>query len=146
MIFHYLVRGIICLNGRVLLAHQRGADNTFLPGGHIELGESAQVALQREIEEEVGEVATVKRFIGAVECTWVANGQANHEINLVFEVEIQDLDPAKPPTAREPHLEFIWVDPAKLVSHNLQPHPLVECLATLGRGYRGFWGSAIEIP
>ena len=146
MKFHYLVRGIIYLNGMVLLAHERGADNTFLPGGHIEMGEKAQVALQREIEEEIGAIASVKQFIGAVECTWVAHGQANHEINLVFEVEIPDLNPVKPPKAREAHLEFSWVNPEELEAHNLQPHPLVDCLTTWGRRYHGFWGSSIEVP
>ena len=35
MKFHYLARGIILENEKVLLAHQKGAENTFLPGGHI---------------------------------------------------------------------------------------------------------------
>ena len=38
MKFHYLARGIILDKGKVLLAHQKGAEHTFLPGGHIELG------------------------------------------------------------------------------------------------------------
>ena len=55
MVFHYIVRGIIFLNGKVLLAHQKGAANSFLPGGHIGMGEKAEVALIREISEEIGE-------------------------------------------------------------------------------------------
>ena len=66
MKFHYLVRGIIIADGKVLLAHQKGADNTYLPGGHIESGEGAEDALIREIEEEIGKIAIVERFIGAV--------------------------------------------------------------------------------
>jgi ADP-ribose pyrophosphatase YjhB (NUDIX family) len=45
MIFHYVARGIVFVNGKVLLAHQKGADNPFLPGGHIEFGERAELAL-----------------------------------------------------------------------------------------------------
>jgi hypothetical protein len=30
--FHYLVRGILFADGKILLAHQTGAGNTFLPG------------------------------------------------------------------------------------------------------------------
>ncbi len=33
--FHYLVRGVIRSGEHFLLAHQIGADNTFLPGGHV---------------------------------------------------------------------------------------------------------------
>ena len=68
--FHYLARGIVMADGRVLVAHQIGADNTFLPGGHINTGEGAEQALAREIEEEIGVRPTVKRFLGAVECAW----------------------------------------------------------------------------
>ena len=43
--FHYLTRAVFFINGKYLLAHQLGADNTFLPGGHIEHGENAVAAM-----------------------------------------------------------------------------------------------------
>ncbi len=144
MKFHYLARAIIYVNGKVLLAHQKGMDNTFLPGGHIEMGERATFALIREIGEEIGETVTVKQFIGAVECAWTENGQDNHEINLVFELSIPGLDPGKPPASKEPHLEFLWVEPADLEAHNLLPYPMIECLLSWGSGYHAYWGSAFE--
>jgi hypothetical protein len=47
--FHHLARGILIKDDKVLLAQARGNANTFLPGGHIEFGESAKDALKREI-------------------------------------------------------------------------------------------------
>ena len=143
MKFHYLARGIIYLNGKVLLAHQKGADNTFLPGGHIGMGEKAETALMREIAEEIGEKSVVKQFVGAVEAIWSEEGQDNHEINLVFELEIPRLDTSLPPESRESHLEFMWVELADLKTHNLLPEPLIECLVNWDAGYHGFWGAAI---
>ncbi len=143
MKFHYLARGIIYRNGKVLLAHQKGTDHTFLPGGHIDMGEPAEAALMREIDEEIGEQAVVKRFIGAVECIWTENGQDNHEINLVFEVDVPALDTSEPPRSRESHLEFVWETPSELESRNLLPATLVECLVNWEGGYHGFWGSAV---
>lgn len=65
--FDILARGVALVDGRVLLARQIDATNTFLPGGHIGHGERAETALIREIEEEIGETAIVQRFLGAVE-------------------------------------------------------------------------------
>ncbi len=144
MKFHYLARGILVKDGRVLLAHQKGAEHTFLPGGHIRKGEKAEAALVREIAEEIGGKAFVKRFIGAVEAAWAEDGKEQHEINLVFEVEIPGLDPKKSPVSLEPHLEFSWVAPADLETHNLLPEPMSECLLNWEHGYHAFWGSAFR--
>lgn len=142
--FHYLARGIILKRGKVLLAHLKGAENTFLPGGHIKTGEKAESALLREIEEEIGKKAIIKQFTGAVECSWVENDQRNHEINLLFEVQIPDLDPSEPLASRESHLEFFWANPTDLHAHSLLPDPIIECLMNWELGFHGFWGSAFE--
>jgi 8-oxo-dGTP diphosphatase len=144
MVFHYLVRGIIQAGGKVLLTHKKGANNTYLPGGHVNLGERAVEALAREIREEMGNAAQVKGFRGAVEHTWTEEGVDNHEINLVFEVEVPGLESTVDPESLEPDIEFIWSEVADLESHNLQPYPLIECLENLKREYRCYWGSSIR--
>ncbi len=144
MRFHYIARGIFYNNGKVLIAHQKGADNTFLPGGHIEMGEKAETALLREITEEIGEKATIKQFIGAVEAMFIENGQVHHEINLLFEVDIPSLDSSISPMSNEPHLEFVWSKPEDLKAHNLLPHPLIDCLMDGEAEYHAYWGSSFQ--
>lgn len=68
--FHHLARGIFIKDKKVLLAKAEGYNNTFLPGGHIEFGESAKEALVREIVEELGIESIVVNFIGLVEHKW----------------------------------------------------------------------------
>ncbi len=141
--FHYLVRGIIRNGENVLLAHQTGADNTFLPGGHIAGCERAEHALIREIKEEIGRTAIIKRFMGAVEHVWPAASVANHEINLLFEVEVPGLELENPPPSREEHLEFFWSKPRDLIPHNLQPAALIEYLSNWREESAAYWGTSI---
>ncbi|MGC9523487.1 MAG: NUDIX domain-containing protein [Anaerolineae bacterium] len=141
IVVHYVVRGILFVDGQVLLAHQLGADNTFLPGRYIEPGERATTALVRELEEELGAKPTVKRFVGAVEYRWADDAQDNHELNLLFEVAVPGLSPDAAPCSLEPHLEFIWSTPEDLVDRNLQPAPLIDSLRHWTEGYSGYWGT-----
>ncbi len=145
MSFHYLARAIIVSNGQILLAHQKGAAYTFLPGGHIEFGERAELALVREIAEEIGMPAAVQRFVGAVEGYYVEKDRgSHHEINLVFEVNVPELASDQPPLSREPHLEFLWSPLSDLAANNLLPVPMIACLSAWERGAGGFWGSAFD--
>lgn len=142
MAFHYLARGVVFADGKILLAHQKGAGNTFLPGGHIAFGEPAEAALIREIEEEIGKTAKVRQFIGAVEAAWTENGEDQQEINLLFEISIPDLNSSVIPASKESHLEFFWALPEELAGHNLLPSPLIDCL-TNWKTDACYWGSTL---
>lgn len=144
MSFHYLARAIIVSDGQILLAHQKGAAYTFLPGGHIEFGERAELALAREIAEEIGVPAAVQRFVGAVEGFYNESNGPHHEINLVFEVDVSGLSADQSPLSREPHLEFLWSPLSDLAANNLLPAPMIACLSEWKRGVGGFWGSAFD--
>ncbi len=55
--------GILCIDGKILLQRRADKNKWGLPGGAIELGESAYEALEREFLEETGlEVKNAKLF------------------------------------------------------------------------------------
>ena len=101
----FIARAVIEEDGKILLCHGLGKPNWFFPGGHIEIGESAPDALLREIEEELGVTGTIIQFLGASENTFELKGEHTQEVNLVFEVT---LDEKKRTKSEENHIEFAW--------------------------------------
>jgi ADP-ribose pyrophosphatase YjhB (NUDIX family) len=62
-----IARAVIRRSGQILLARQRTKSWSFLPGGHVEPGESVEIALDRELFEELGIRARIAGFVGVVE-------------------------------------------------------------------------------
>lgn len=137
--FHHLVRGIFIKDNQVLLAQAIGEKNTFLPGGHIEFGESAKDALLREIEEELDISCTVGNFLGLVEHKWERKGVLNCEVNQVFEVTSKSLKVGISPKSRESHLQFFWCSEDDLDDCNLQPYPFRHLLKDYMNGKKDIW-------
>jgi len=123
-----LARGVFVDGGKILLCHTKGANNTYLPGGHVEFGESAKMALQREIKEELGGKATVGHFLGAVEHSFDQKGRWHCEINLVFEFTIKGLRCSDVPVSQEDYIEFRWVPMRDLREVKLEPSLLCNVI------------------
>jgi len=141
--FHYLARAVIFSGERVLLAHEIGAESTFLPGGHIGYGEPAKTALIREIKEETGVEVSVGRFLGAVEATWHQGEELHSEINLIFEAFSSEITHEKLIMSTEDHLEFIWVERMQVKSYNLLPETMQSLIENLSDENHAFWGSML---
>lgn len=127
-IVEILVRGVYIIEDRILLCKTKGNDITYLPGGHIDFGESAVESLKREIKEETGYNADVLRFLGVVEHTFIQKGERHCEINLVFEIKIDGLTPSIIPRSCEEWLEFMWSDLKSLKENKLEPVVLCEVI------------------
>ena len=113
-----IARGVAIIDGEVLLCRAKGGRSSYLPGGHIEFGETAREALVREIREEMGVEATTGRFLGAVENSFMQHGKPHAEINLVFELKFAEKPEA---AAKEDWIEFEWVRLDELERANLLP-------------------------
>jgi len=117
-----IVRAIIIKENKILLARQIGCNYTFLPGGHIEFGETAETALLRELDEEIGISGKCGRFLCTIENIFTdARGAKCHEAALYF-IFVPGLK-YRPCdfVSKESHLEFIWAEIEEAGSFNLKP-------------------------
>lgn len=112
-----IARGVCIHGGKVLLCRAKGGKTTYLPGGHIEFGETGREALVREVKEELGVDSTAGKFLGVVENTFMQKGKKHAEINLVYELKLAAITDR----AKEDWIEFVWWPVADIKSAHLLP-------------------------
>ena len=112
-----IARGVCVRDGKLLVCRAKGAKSCYLPGGHIEFGETGRQALVREMKEETGLAATTGDFLGVVENAFEQHGKPHAEINLVYSMAL-DADSV---ASCEDWISFEWVPLAELAVANLLP-------------------------
>ena len=134
-----IARGLCVRDGKVLLCYGRKSGIAYLPGGHIDFGESGQKALEREIMEEMGLNSRAGSFLGCCEHCFVQDGERHAEINLVYELDVAGLDPADVPQAVEDWIGFKWQPLNQLQEACFEPVALGavigDWLTTAGGGH-----------
>lgn len=131
--FNYRVAGAAIKDGQVLLCKDPSAEFWVLPGGRVELGEESRAALRREIREELGLQASVRRMIWIVENFFELGGKHYHELGLYYLMELP-LEPSPEPfvvLSASIGLEFRWFRLHQLHALNLQPEFLKRTLVAL---------------
>ncbi|MBQ7667044.1 MAG: NUDIX domain-containing protein [Kiritimatiellae bacterium] len=121
---HELLSRGLCVNasGEVLLCRRKDApQRSFLPGGHIDRGEGARAALEREIGEELSLPSRAGAFLGAAEHFFGPGSDTTFEMNVVFALEIPALASGGEPASAEPWQEFFWCAPERLSEAGFEP-------------------------
>ncbi len=135
--FTYRAAGIALHNQHVLLQHAANGGAWFLPGGRVEMQESTQETLLREMREELQIEAAIERLLWVNEHFFVQRRKLWHELAFYY---LMKLPPAfvqrswaVPATCQERTTLFLfeWVALDALAEIELYPTFLRERLAAL---------------
>ncbi len=132
--FHYRAAAIVLDDGSLLLHRLRGDKFWALPGGRVEAGESAEEAISREFQEELGLAAECKQLACTGENFFEYDNQPHHEIGLCFYValpadsEINEKDRIHIGVEGDKRLEFRWYALQDLPIIDMRPRALRQSL------------------
>jgi ADP-ribose pyrophosphatase YjhB (NUDIX family) len=134
--FNLRVAAVIVHDQQVLLCTVDGLGYWFLPGGRVRFGEPAQLALSRELAEELGHQFPAGRLALVVENIY-RDSTLQHEVGFYYRLTWppglaeSDLD-----GGTEPGHRFRWAAISELNSVRFEPTGLVPVLQELGDDIR----------
>lgn len=112
------VGAIIQKNGKILMAGNDRVEYLYSVGGRIQFGETAEEAIIREVEEEIGVKMEVERLGFVHENYFIGDspakmGKCIYEISLYFYMKVpQDFTPVSMSFTEDQYKEFLkWVSP-----------------------------------
>lgn len=91
--FKFRVSGLIIRNNKLLLVDMDNSGFLCLPGGYVELGETTEEAVKRELVEEIGMDVMIKKYLGVVENYFINKfSKKMHEISFYYIMDFVDTD------------------------------------------------------
>ncbi|MBR3840541.1 MAG: NUDIX hydrolase [Erysipelotrichales bacterium] len=145
-VFSYRVAGICIQNGKVLLQKPTNDTAFAFPGGHVTFGETNELTLIREYQEEIGVDISVDelKWVGEIFFPW--GNKPCHQICLYYLVNIDSnnipLDGVfmgkEEIEGRSFNLEFHWVPLNELKNIEVYPTNVVELMNHINDGVQHF--------
>jgi len=136
--FEIRVRAVIEKDGKVLFCKNRdkAKDYYFLPGGHVEFGETAKDALVRELKEEL--IISIKDVFligGAEDIFTKETGEKHHGINLFFSVLFDNVRDK----SKEDEIDFFFLTKKEMLKEKVFPVVLPEAILKWRKDKKLFW-------
>lgn len=118
-----IVRGVIRRGDEVLLVQSTGSGWWFLPGGHLETGETLSQCLVRELIEEAQLEVTELHGLGFIEHSYTDHAGSHHELNVLIQAA-----PLGDVGAIEDDLTFQWFPVSMLAALDVRPKGVAAAL------------------
>ena len=134
--FKFRVCGILEHDGKYLAVKMNNNNFFCLPGGHVELGEDTETAVQREMREELGYEVKIKKLVSINQNFFVGvDGRQFHEIGYYYivnainenNINASDYTREELDKGKIQHLEFRWFTKEELKDIDFRPKYIVDC-------------------
>ena len=134
--FKFRVSGLIIRNNKLLLVDMDDSGFLCLPGGYVELGETTEEAVKRELVEEIGKDVIVKKYLGVVENYFINKfSKKMHEISFYYlmdfthlNIEESNFTLIENDKGHNIKLDFKWINRDELDKFDIRPNFLKELL------------------
>lgn len=92
--FNYRVCAMMISDGKILAMHDERSPYYYLPGGRVKIGETAENAIVREVQEELGVTPRIVRplWLNQAFFTEDVDGLHYHELCIYFLMDIADTE------------------------------------------------------
>lgn len=125
--------GIMIHNGKVLVHRKVNSDYYALIGGRVEIGESSEDTIKREIKEELGKDIKITEYISTIENFFEIKGSKYYEIMFVYGIEFineedKKIDYVMRNIEGKDYLQYEWIELDRIEEYKLLPKVLKEVL------------------
>lgn len=134
--FKFRASGLIIKNNKLLVVEMDNNGFYCLPGGYVEVGETTEEAVKRELFEEMGKEVRVVKYLGMVENYFITKSlRRMHEISCYYLMELVDDDILQEDFSLIENdkgyivkLDFKWIDINEIDNYILKPRFLKDLL------------------
>ena len=123
--------GILIHDNKVLTHRDVNKDHYCLPGGRVEIGESSEQTIKREIQEELGKKIEILGYVSTIENFFEMENKKYHEIYFLYRIEFVDeedknINYTMHNLEGKEYLQYVWIDLDKIDEYNLLPKCLKD--------------------